>query len=114
MAELTLTKDQIIKITSEPSVFKEFPFLGPIKEPALKLALRLSSAGCTACTRRALEPTIVAMGGAFCRLVVDESKKTPNSIAAFRTKVLSILPIPDQPVRLSYKDEKGAEHNLVF
>ncbi len=114
MNELILGKDHIVRVVGEPTIYLEFPWLAQIKEPGMKLALRLSSAGCTACVRRSLEPTVVAMAGAFTRLVVDESKKPQNSLQAFSAKLKGILNTKADQIRISYKDEKGAEQDLVL
>lgn len=111
---IQLDTNALLKLLAEPSVFTEIGFLEPVKGPALRLALTIKNSGCTGCARKRLEPTLVALGGAIARLLVDESAKPSNALQAFKTKAIQIVDTTATEIRVSYTDKAGIAAELLF
>lgn len=106
-----LGRDIILRLIGQPEFYTQVPFMAPIQGPGMRLAKQ--NAKCASCARHQLEPVMRSMDAAFTRLVVEESKKQPNSIPALKAAINGILHSPVEEIRLSYNDN-GKPAELVF
>lgn len=114
MSSLKLTNEVIQRVTAEPTLYEELPFLLPVKESAIRIALQLQRAGCTSCHKRAMRPVMAALAGAFTRLVVDEAKKPENKLPQLRERINKIIGGSHEAVVISYQDPDKREAELSF
>lgn len=114
MSKLTLTDDIVLKVASEPSLYEDCLFLQPMRDPALRLAMQLSQRGCSGCRKRALKPAIKALSGAFIKLVLDESHRTPNQLRLLKGRIEQITGGTYEEVLISYKDTAGQAAQMSF
>ena len=114
MEPFQLTDTVIQKVTAEPTLYDEFPFLAPIKDSALKIALQIQRAGCSGCAKRALRPVTIALAGAFTRLVVDEAQKPGNQLPSLRARINQIIGGSHEGLMISYQDKDQREAQLSF
>jgi hypothetical protein len=112
MTLLDLTPDLIFRITGDPAIYTQAPFLLPIQKPALSLNARFRGA-CTNCAKAAKHRAAIQLANAFSALVVAESDKTPNALPALRGAIHAILHTPDSPIQLRYF-KAGKESLLSF
>lgn len=112
-SQLKLTDELVLRVLSEVTIYTQFTFLAPIRDPALRLALQLQKAGCRGCAKRALRPAMAALSGAFTKLVVDEAKKTPNQLPLLRDRIKQIIGGSFDEVLISYQD-KGSPAQIAF
>jgi hypothetical protein len=101
------------RMMGEPTLYDKVPFLLPVKASGLRLLSQLHNARCTSCTKRALEPYLRSLDGAVTRLIVDESKRCPGSLAVLKVEMARILNSPVDEVRVLYT-ENGQQVELVF
>jgi hypothetical protein len=108
MTILDLNPDLAFRVTGDPAVYVQAPFLLPMQKPALSLAAKFHKV-CTKCAKAAKYKAAVQMANAFSALVLTESTKSPNALPALRAAIHAILRTPDSPVQIHYfKDGKEA------
>jgi hypothetical protein len=108
MTILELNPDLVFRVTGDPAVYAQAPFLLPMQKPALNLAARFRGA-CTSCAKNAKRQAAMQMANAFSSLVLAESAKSPNALPELHKAVHAILRTPDSPIQIRYfKDGKEA------
>lgn len=110
-----LTPKIVWRITADPAIYTQAPFLKPIKNAALALHTRLKSgAGCSGCVQNAVDQVSVQLANAFSKLTVDESRKKPNALGSLKEVMGKILNLKLKEVRIQYKTTTGGDAELVF
>jgi hypothetical protein len=109
MTVLELDPALILRITGDPALYVQVPFLGPMQKPALSLAARFRNA-CTGCARAARGRAAVQLSGAFTSLVLAESAQTPNKIIELKATINKLLGTAHTDILIRYsKNGKAAE-----
>lgn len=109
---LVLTGDHVMKITAEPDVYKQAPFLFPMRDSALKLHARFGK-HCSACMRGSYIKASRALGAALGTLIMTEAAKQPNQLPAFRAAICSVLKEPCDQIVVVYV-VNGKKQQLAF
>lgn len=86
MTVLTLTNEHIFRITKERATFDDVSFLKPMADPAMALHEKIKKL-CGACNKTPVNDAKKQLAAAFGRLVYDESKRSPNGLAALHVVV---------------------------
>jgi hypothetical protein len=99
---MVLNGDDVMKLTAQPYLYVRSPFLEPMRQSALAAHAKLGSR-CKPCMRAAFAKATQAISSAFCRLVYEESKKTPNRLPELKKSMAVILGKEIDEVVIPYK-----------
>lgn len=101
---MNITGDDIWKVTAEPKLYERAPFLRPMQTSAMKVHVQFGGkAKCPSCQRNAMARAINAVGSAFGRLIINESKKPDNKLADLHAVLEEILGKTLKEVVIAYK-----------
>ena len=87
---IELTSQITQRISGDPALYSHCPFLVPVRDSALKIHRRYRNS-CSTCAREAKNKAFGAIANAMTSLIVEEAKKQPNELAAFKDVVRRIL-----------------------
>lgn len=106
---LELTTAVVLRISGDPALYQAAPFLEPMREPALRLHAKYRNV-CTNCAKEAKAKAFGAIACAMTSLLVEESRKAPNLLGAFKETVGKLLKMHLDQVSVRYqKDGEAAE-----
>ncbi len=90
---MTLSGEEIMKLTAEPYLYTRVPFLEPMRASALSLhkKFKTQEGKCKPCLQSAWAKVVPQVGAAFCRLIYEESKKEVNQLGALKSAMAIIL-----------------------
>jgi len=104
MTSVNLDANMVSRLTEDPALYVEVPFLTPMKGTALSIHRKLPR-HCKACHKGARTRAMNALSNAFGRLVVDESKRDPNGLPKLRFYVTRRFALkPGTPITLQYTE----------
>jgi hypothetical protein len=112
---LELNHEVALKLTADPSLYDNVPFLLPLKEPTLSVHEKIKKAkvACTACARRKVMKVGMQIAQALASLIVAEATK-PENLGLFKQEAKRIYGKDFINVRIQYKLADGGEGVLEF
>ena len=111
---INLDAEMIGRLTEDPALYVEVPFLLPMKTTALSVHKKLPR-NCTSCQKVARRRALKSLANAFSRLTLDESKRSPNGLPRLRSYTLRRFALaPSTPITLQYTDVKGQNAVLTI
>lgn len=111
---INLDAEMIGRVTVDPALYVEAPFLLPIKDSALNIHKKLPS-NCRTCQKAARRRALKSLAGAFQRLTLEASRQAPESLTQLRSYVLRRFDLPSgTPITLQYTDDQGQSAVLTI
>jgi len=111
---INLDADMIGRLTEDPALYVEVPFLLPMKTTALNLHKRLPR-GCTTCQKAARRRALKSLAGAFQRLTLEGSKRSTAESLKLRSYILRRFALDSgTPITLQYTDAQGQAAVLII
>lgn len=109
---INLDADMIGRLTADPALYVEVPFLLLMKDAALSIHSKLPI-NCTSCQKSARKSALKSLSNAFSGLTLEESKRPAPGLSKLRTYIIRRFNLPaGTPITLQYTDAKG--HNEVL
>lgn len=110
---LTLTPEIIFKLSADPAIYKEAPFLAPMEKSALGVHAKLRGR-CGGCNRKAVIQVAYNIANAFVRLIVDEQPKPGNKLPQLKAAINRVLNARIDEITAIYTDPKGQKKEIRF
>jgi hypothetical protein len=104
---INLDAAMIGRLTEDPALYVEVPFLLPMKDSALSIHKKLPS-NCSTCQKNARRRALKSLASAFQRLTLDGSKRSAADSLKLRSYIIRRFNLPSgTPITLQYTDERG-------
>lgn len=101
---INLDPSMVSRLTEDPALYVEVPYLVPMKDTALMIHKKLPR-GCSGCHKGARAKAWASLTNAFGRLTIDEAKKTPNGLHRLRNYIQRRFALkPGTPITLQYTE----------
>lgn len=111
---VNLDAAMIGRLTEDPALYVEVPFLLPMKDSALRIHKRLPS-NCRNCQKAARRKALKSLADAFRRLTLDGSKQSTVNSLKLRSYILRRFNLDSgTPITLQYTDDRGQDAVLII
>ena len=114
MDTLTLNPEIVYQVTGNKDLYGQLQFLAPIKDLALGIHEKATSAHCSNCTKKALQRAKESLAAAFVKLLLDESTKTPNKLDELKQLMLRITGSNAAQISVYYVKQGTGKSELKF
>ena len=99
---LELTVPVITRISGDPALYQNAPFLSAMESATLNLHRKYRSV-CTNCMKAAREKAFAAVANAMISLLVAEKAKPDNGLQGFKAAVGRIMRMPLHEISARYQ-----------
>ena len=110
---MELTHDHIFRLTADPALYAEVPFLAPLKTPALQLHEQVKKY-CRHCNKAPLRMAKNYLAGELAKLLLAEAKKQPNQLPQFKKTVAAILRLEIGELLVMIRPPQGEHVDIRF